>query len=353
MKICQVTTGMIPVRPVGEMGWGDPTKTLERRATEEQLMFESTMNNQPIVFKMRAELPDDPELAASWNKYQDDHGRLPGSNDMTLLTAWAFGKKFWFLPQLTGSCVFSNTFRAVVDRMICELGIQGQGEEYFGNEEFSIKSIAPHMISYGFARQIANMRGSDGLYCEPMIKSFTNIGFVTCSTPKLREVMAKAGANDDDDYPEPKSTSLVRRIQNWEFNEVLRPYADFRLMESTVVRSGDDLERASKARKPAMNCSGYAIKVIGKSADGWNIHGRDPSNSWAHNMSWRGHRVDSKGRVYDILANESWVQRGDPNPERYIYYIPREEAHKMVSNSSNVAMTIGDIDFPKSAPKSA
>ena len=22
MKICQVTTGMIPVRPVGEMGWG-------------------------------------------------------------------------------------------------------------------------------------------------------------------------------------------------------------------------------------------------------------------------------------------------------------------------------------------
>lgn len=338
--------------PLGLMGWGDTKLSHEVNAGMEYLMFRIAEKDNPVAYRERAPRQPLPEMLQKWNDFQLSKGREAGSVDMTLLTEFVFGKKFYWFPQDTGSCVFSNTFRAWVARMCAEIVINGDAEEYFGTDELGYHSVAPHMISYGFARQRANMRSGDGLYCEPLIESFMKDGVVSCATPKLKETMDMAGARRPEDYPEPRDVNIIRRLQNWEFNDRLRPYADFRLLESTLNKSGDDLDRAAKAFKPSMNCSGIAIKIKGKHPDGFTIHTQDTSTSWGHNMSWQGIRVAKNGDVFDILSNESWIQRGSSNPEKYIYHIERSESDRWMKRDSVTSMTIGEIDGPKSSPVS-
>ena len=333
-------------------GWGVPGEEVEDKIKVEELYFDQVVAQNPISYQARPAKEMDPVMLKKWNDFQASKGLEPESVDMTLLTEFVFGKKMWWLPQDTGSCVWSNTFRAVVARMLFEIMLKGDPEEWFGDNEFGVKSIAPHMISYGFARQRANMRGGDGLYCQPMIDSMMKDGFVTCNTPKLKELMDKAGATREDDYPEPRSTSLIRRLQNWEFNDALKPYGDFKLQESSRISSGEDLWEALGAFKPAIQCSGIAIKLAGKDNDGFPIHTRDRSTSLAHNMSWQGRRVSKTGKRYVRLSNESWVQKNasDETANKYIYTIPLEEADTWVRSSSVDCMTIGELDLPDSMP---
>jgi hypothetical protein len=333
-----------------KFGWGDETLSIPARLAVERAYYDIAVEDNPVAYKIRPVKQISPIMLKKWEDFQESKGRQRGSNDLTLLTDFVFGKPYIFFPQDTGSCVWSNTFRGIVDRMLWEIMIKGDPEEWFGNQEFGINSIAPHMISYGFARQRANMKGSDGLYCQPMIESMMKDGFVTCNTPKLIEVMNAAGATQPEDFPEPRSTSLIRKLQNWAFNDVLRPYGDHRLLESVRIKSADDLLQAADESKPAMMCSGIAIKSKGKSPDGFTIHVRNPNDSWAHNMCWGGKRVDKNGNVYVVLSNRSWVQANATTPEAYVYNIPIEEAEKWIGSGNVDCMTLGEIDLPDSAP---
>ena len=334
------------------LGWGLKDHSIDEKVRVEEVYFDEVVAENPIAYQTRPAKEMNPIMLKKWEDFQESKGFSKGSVEMPLLTEFVFGKKMKWFPQDTGSCVWSNTFRAVVARMLFEIILKGDPEEWFGDKEFGVNSIAPHMISYGLARQRANMRGGDGLYCQPMIDSMMKDGFVTCNVPKLKEIMDKNGATRDEDYPEPRSTSLIRKLQNWAFNDELRPYGDFRLLESSRISSGEDLKAALLAFKPAIQCSGIAIKNAGTDPDGFPIHTRNRATSWAHNMSYQGIRVSSSGKEYARLSNESWVQKNatDEQAEKLIYSIPLEEVDGWMRSSSVDCMTIGELDLPDSLP---
>lgn len=196
--------------------------------------------------------------------------------------------------------------------MIFEIGLRGDVEEYFGRNEHGAKSIAPHAVTYGFARQIANMRGGDGLYAGAMAKALSQ-GMVMCSTPKLQELSKAAGADGPTNFPEPRNPALYRKIGDWAWNDSLRPFLGNPVTELPPCPDFDTHKKLSEAGKPIFQCSGIAIKKVGKHKDGFTIHERDPNNSWAHNMGWMGHFYASDGSLWFRLSNLSWLN--DPNPE--------------------------------------
>jgi hypothetical protein len=248
------------------------------------------------------------------------------------------------------NCVWSNTFRRWFERMCVEIALLGEPEEYIGKLQFGPQSIAPFCINYGFARQRANMKGGDGLYCKPMSESLVKDGVVFCSTPKLRELMNAAGATRDTDYPEPQSERLYRRIGDWAWNNDLRPYTACRVLESTPVTSIEQHNRNVEQLKPMFQCSMIAIRRIGQHPDGFAIHARDTNNEWAHNMGWAGVRIASDGQRFHRLCNTSWLQDGSTDVEKYIYNIPEKELEEWYRRGRVDTSSIGDIDGVKSLP---
>lgn len=266
------------------------------------------------------------------------------------------------------NCVWSNTFRVLVMKMIVDVIFKQDPEEYFGTSEYGAMSIAPHAITYGLARQRANMKGADGLYCAPMGDTLTSGegGLLMCSTPKLREVMAAAGANRDIDYPEPRNLALYRRIGDWHFNDALRPYCGHRVTDMAPITNIDDHKKFSEDMRVAFQCSSIAIRARGRHADGFTIHELDPSNSWPHNMGWAGHNIASTGEWFARLVNLSWLQNQSTTPEthiftknwsdeleKYCYNIPFSHLKTWYDRKLVDTLSVGDIDMPDSAPASA
>jgi hypothetical protein len=268
---------------------------------------------------------------------------------MTLLVEWIFGERWVFLPQDIGSCVFSNTFRPWISRMCWEIVLLGDLEKWTGTGQFGINSIAPHCVQYGFAREIANMRGGDGLYCAPMIKSLQR-GIVTCSTPKVKELHDQNGASGDTNYPEPRSAALYRKIGDWAWNTALRPYVQCALRESVEVTNPDQHQIQDAQSKPMIICSGLAFKKIGRHKDGFDIHGIDPANSWSHNMAFEGYRLSSDKNRFTRLHTMSWVRPGE-DPERQCFNLPPEELAKVYRQDVDVA-SLGEIEGMPLAPPS-
>lgn len=331
----------------GPMGWGEDVYSIDQLLATEKRHFAALQDAVPDAFYTRAarELPE--ALRKKWEDFQLAEGREKGSNDLTLLTKFAFGKRYYWLPQDIGSCVWSNTFRPYVWRMIAEICLNGDAEEFFGRDEFSVDSIAPHAITYGFARQIANMRGGDGLYRGPMTEALLKIGVVLCSNPELRKLMDSLGETSAESYPEPRSTRVYKAIGDWKYNDELRPHATCKLLESPVFKSVDEILAAADALKPGFVCSGIAITTKGRSVDGWPIHVQNTRDSWAHNMHLGGSRVDSRGNKYIRVGTESWYRRGD-DPEKYSFNVPVEEVARWFARDMVDCGCIGEIDGLKS-----
>jgi hypothetical protein len=193
------------------------------------------------------------------------------------------------------------------------------------------------------------MRGGDGLYKAPMIKALT-AGVVLCSTPKVKELHTSSGATTDQDYPEPRSLNLYRKIGDWAWNTALKPYVTCSLRESVDVTTVDQHRLQEDQCKPMMICSGIAIKKIGTHKDGFTIHGIDPSNSWSHNMAFNGFRLASNGDRFTRLSNRSWTRPGQ-DPDELVYNIPPEELAKIYRKDVDVA-SIGEIEGIAIAPPS-
>lgn len=337
--------------PIGPMGWVVPdAKTAIEMLDGEKRFFARAVSESPAFYEPRPMKAIAPEILDRWNAFQESKGRFAGSNDFSLLDEFVLGETLTFLPQDIGSCVWSNTFRRWIERAIVEIGFYGQPEEWIGVEEFGINSIAPFCVSYGFAREKANMRGGDGLYCSPMQWSLVNDGIVLCSTPKLRELLAAAGATSERDYPEVRSTSLYRRIGDWAWNDALRPYAGCKLLESPKVTTYEQFLKNEDELKPMFVCSSLAIKIAGQHPDGFTYHTQNTGDSWAHNMGIGGRRVTSKGDVYHRVDNTSWLSPTQANRDAYVYWIAASEVKKWFDKQWIDVGTIGEIDGIQSVP---
>lgn len=336
---------------IGPMGWVVPdAKTIIEMLDKEKRFFNRIVSESTAFYEPRPMRTISPEILTRWNAFQESKGRFAGSNDFSLLDEFVFGETLTWLPQLIGSCVWSNTFRRWIERAIAEIGLYGQGEEWIGSSEFSVASLAPFCVSYGFAREIANMRGGDGLYCSPMQKSLVQDGVVLCSTPILKELMAAAGANRDQDYPEVRSTSLYRKIGDWSWNEKLRPYAGCKLLESPKVTTYDQFCKLEDEFKPCFQCSGLAIKIAGQHPDGFTYHTQNKQDSWAHNMGLGGRRVTSKGDVFHRVDNTSWLYPEESNRDAYVYWIEAKEVKKWFDEGTIDVGAIGEIEGIQSIP---
>lgn len=246
------------------------------------------------------------------------------------------------------NCVFSNSFRPWVAGALYQIALLGQSEEFTGTAHLGPNSIAPFCVSYGFARQRANMRSGDGLYCKPMQESYLKDGIVLCSTPKVRELMQAAGATSNNDYPEPRSERLYRSIGNWAWNNDLRSYTCCRMLDAPIPANMDEFNRNIDAGRPMFQCSMIAVRRVGQHRDGFPIHGMDPSNQWAHNMGIMGRRVASNGDRFVIVCNTSWLQPGG-NPEAYLYNIPEQDFARSWFPKIDIGV-IGDIEGIQSLP---
>lgn len=335
---------------LGKMGWGyDDTIPVSEKLNYEFKVRDKHAEDYPRAYTARAAREPLPEMLAVFEKFQESKGYNAKSRCLFLLPEF-IGKKLVYLPQGIGSCVVSNTLRPWSWRSIAEVIFWGDPEEYLGQDEFGTKShtfFGPS--SYGFARKRANMRGGDGLYCEAIIESMLKDGVVACNTPRLAEILHATGANNETDLPEVQSESLYRAFGDWKYNGDLLPFADFRLLESSVVDSADKAKEAAEQFKPGIQCSGIAIRKIGKHKDGFDICSQDPNNSWAHNMGLGGTAIASDGKEYQIISNLSWCRPGE-DPMKYLYHVPMEEYQRWHQKKLTTSMTIGEIDLPNSSP---
>lgn len=324
---------------VGPKGWGVEHQSLESKLLIEGRHYDRIAEDMPCAFRARParDVSENP-LYKKFLKFMEDRKYFPGSMDLTLLDEFAFGRRYHYLFQDIGSCVASNTFRPATRRHLYEILFLGQAEELHGREEFGPKSIAYYApASYQFARKRANMWGSgDGLYCEPMIESLMKDGLVSCGHPKLLELLGNPASNQ---LPEPiGNPSLYRAIGDGRWHQELIKLPVTRLMESIAVKDIDVHDNALSQGKLIIQCSMIAIKKSGIDEDGFQVHTRDTSNQWAHNMSFQAKRVTSRGNIYYGLSNESWANN-------LIYWIRRDEVATWYRNGLTTSMTLGEFDL--------
>lgn len=317
-------------------GWNPEGLPTEVAIDQERLQFDYLQSDLPMVFRTR-EQPKVPQpIWDAWVQFQKDKGRYEGSADWTLLDEFCFKKKFIWLPQKIGSCVWSNTFRAWVIRATWQVSFFSG--EHLGQDEFGATSIAPYGgFSYGMMRKRGGLRGGDGGFCAPMAESLIKDGILPCQTPQLLDLLRKLGADGQKDFPEPQNNAIYRQFGDWKYIDDLGQYAKHPLLECPQVESADQLWDLMGQCKPAFVCSGIAIKKIGTHKDGFAIHARNPSDSWAHNMCFHGRFVASDGARFFRESNESWG-------EDTIYNVPFEEIKEWFDRKRVSSNAIGQIE---------
>lgn len=298
------------------MGWGLETQPEQEKRYIEATALEKAMSANPAAFTQRDPKYLDPTIKAKWDAFQASKGYDEGSCDLTLIDEFYYGRRFYWLPQKTGSCTISNAFRMHFRRITWELLLKGQLETPLGSTEFGSSSAAFYApLSYGIAREIGGLRNGDGGFCGPTIESLMR-GVLRCNNGKLLELLNKLGADSEKDFPEPQDNSVYRAFQSWKYNSLLEPFLTDPLLESVKVSNVDTLVKNLEDYKPSIMCSMLAVKK-GGSHQGLTYFVADRNNTWAHNMA-PGGKVIWKGRTFILLSNESW----QPN---LIYPMPIEE----------------------------
>lgn len=327
-----------PANPL--FGWNgthdDEQRSLDLLAADMPCFF-----NAPVTPKIH------PSILANWNKFQEDKGRSPGSYDWTLLDEWIHGSPLYWLPQIIGSCVMSNTFRPWVARAMYQIGMLGLPEEYMGRNEFGTNNYSFYgPWSYGMARRRAKMRGGDGLYCAPMLESLMKDGVVMCNTPKLLTILQARGLAGERDFPEPQGNDgakLYRDFGNWKYLDELVPYANQRVLNGSICKSGDELFEALYRGETAFICSGLAIKKDTVHRDGFTIHTENTRDSWSHNTYGGGTMMASDNQEFLRHGNESW------GPQ-HMYNIRRSEVSEWFRRGKVTVALIKSIEGIGSKP---
>jgi len=310
------------------MGWGLETQSEDDKHYLEAVAIERAMAANPAAFVQRDPKYLDPEIKKKWDAFQASKGYDEGSCDLTLVEEFYYGRRFHWLPQATGSCTISNSFRMHFRRYLWELLLKGQLETPLGITEYGSSCAAFYApLSYGIAREIGGLRNGDGGFCGPTIESLM-LGVLRCNNGKLLEVLHQLGADGEKDFPEPRAVAVYRAFQSWKYNSLFKPFLTDPLLESVKVTNTDTLITNLEDYKPSIMCSMLAVKK-GGTHQGLTYFVADRNNTWAHNMANAG-KVVWKGRTFILLSNESWQ-------DNLIYPIPIEEYQ--------------DVIFPKYRPE--
>lgn len=337
---------IVPEDMKNQFGWTDGTVSENEAVLHERRGADRLQSDMPVATRFCQGPAPMPEVASLWEEFQKSKGRGPNSCDWSLLDEFVLKTVLLWLSQIIGSCVVSNSLRGWVLRLMYQIAFLGQPEEYLGRNEFGENNYSFYgPYSYGAARRRANMRGGDGLYCEVMRESFLKDGVLSCSTPKLIEILKKLGAASSKDFPEPQNAKVYRAFGDWQYLDDLSGYADFTLQECPEITTVDGLKAALQECKPTFHCSMIAVKKVGDHKDGFAIHKRDPNDQWAHNMCFHGFFFASDGELFFRFSNESW------GPQ-HIYNVPYAEVDDWFKRRNVTAAAIGMINGPKSAPVS-
>lgn len=321
------------------LGWGEESQTFDERLYIEETAIERAMSAQPSRFQWRDPSALDAVVAARWQAYQEAKGYDAGSCDLTLFGDFVFGRRFHWLPQKTGSCTISNTFRMAYRRQLWEIVARGELEELLGRDEFGPDTVAFYApLSYGIARQIGGLRSGDGGFCGPTIESLM-LGVLDCNNERLSSILRQHGATAQRDYPEPQDNRVYRTFQNWTYNDELKSQLKCPLTESVKVTTVEQLDRACEEYKPVIMCSMLAV-MRGGEYRGLSYFVPNPRDRWAHNMCWGG-KIIWQGRTFYLLSNESW--RDD-----LIYAIPADAVEDIFRRYRPECMTLGAWDMENS-----
>jgi len=322
-------------------GWGPQDQALELKEKHyaEQSLFEKFAESAPHKVMQREPITIPPGIWDKYTKFLDSKGYGKGSVSLIQLDEFCRGRKFNWLPQKTGSCVMSNSFRLWVRRCLFECLVLGQAEELLGTNEFGKDNLSFYApVTYGFGRRRGNMKGGDGSWCSIQYDAFCQDGVVKCNNAKLLSILTKYNAVGEHDFPEPQDNNVYRMFQNWQYLDDLKPEAGLKLME-TVKLTDIATDRANLLQfKGSSMCSSIALKKVGTHKDGFDIYAQDRANRWDHNMSKQGLRIASDGKEFIEVSNESW----GPN---YIYNVPIEEVDRWYKAGMLETQTIGEIDL--------
>lgn len=332
---------VLPENAVDLQGWSVDDSEADALGKED-VMYDKFEADMPVACRTREPVQMNETVLAKWDEFQQSKGRQPGSHDWSLLDEFVHGKPLLWYPQIIGSCVFSNTFRGVVIRMMIQIALHDQAREYLGRNEHGPDNYSPYAPwSYGMARRRANMRGGDGLYCAPMAESMVKDGFLPCSTPALVEFLKGKGLARDKDFPEPQHSGLYREFGRWKYLDDFKQYAGMALVECPRINSAEQLWSMMEQGKPTFVCSGEAIHKVGTHPDGFAIHARNPRDSWAHNMCFHGCFVASDGERFFRESNESWG-------EKHIYNRRYDEVAGSFQRNRLRCAAIGEMLAPPS-----
>jgi hypothetical protein len=329
-----------PTLDWSHLGWGEETEREDSKRYRDATLLEMAMNRRPALFQPQPVREFEPGPMNAFLELHKQKGYEDGSCDLSLIDEFYWGRRFHWLPQDTGSCTISNTFRCWVRRALFETLMRGQLENNLGKQEYGRDTVSFYApLSYGIARQKGNLRRGDGGFCSTTIDSLME-GVLDCNNGRLSEILNNLRADSERDYPEPRSTAVYRNFQNWTYNEELKPFLTSPLVESIKVTSAATLDDQLKQFKPAIMCSMLAVKR-GGDHQGLSYFVADTRNQWAHNMCWCG-RVVWHGRTFFLLSNESW--RDD-----LIYPIPAEHVDEVIfPRYRPEVMTLGEIDLDDS-----
>lgn len=327
-------------------GWTDGTDSEDSAHERENKAIGALSEDMPVAFRHRQAAQFRPKMLELFNAAQKEKGRGEGSCDWTLMDEMVEKKPLLWLPQIIGSCVASNTFRAWVIRMMIQIVMYGKAEDYLGRDEWGPNNYAPYVPwSYGNMRRRGGLRSGDGGFCAPMGETLIKDGVLPCNTPKLLELLSSRGLDGPKDFPEPQGgdgTKLYREFGAWDHLDSLKPYADYPCLEAPQVRSVDQLVELLKEGKPAFVCSMIAIHKVGTHKDGFAIHKQNHGNQWAHNMAFHGFFYASDGEMFIRFSNESWG-------EKHIYNVPYDEVKEWFDRRRVTSMAIGEIQGPAAA----
>lgn len=328
-----------------KFGWTDGTETIDKAILRELRGAERLQDDMPVVFGAREPRKPIPEMLAKWEAFQLSKGRYAGSFDWTILDEFVTGAGLYFLPQIIGSCVESNTNPCLTIREMYQVVLLGDPGEYHGRNEFGPDNYACYgPFSYMVARKRANMWGSgDGLYCEAMAEGLTKDGRVRCNNPKLLEILKANNVAGDRDFPEPQSAAFYRAMGNGKFYNELKGEAGYLVKELSYAKSAQDVLDAFKAGKQCFVCSDEAITKVGEHKDGFAIHARNPRDSWSHNMGLRGSFKASDGEEFIRESNESWGKD-------IVYNRRVDEVDSRIKTGRLTIAIVGEIDMEKSVP---
>lgn len=342
MTLSITPTGIERNPPLGgNGGWGDPTDTVRHRIYKERIEAED--NEDAGVYSAIPELvlargDESPmeKLIRSQMKYDDGW-------DLDFVDRLLYGTAAVLDQNGVGSCVGAGASSAVASKIASELLLEGDAENPFGvsiqQYKSSIESACPCVdYAYGGGKMKRYWNGEkftresslgDGSYCSAQIWAMKTIGVLPCRF-----------VENADKYVFPQTRSIRRHAGNRDqfLNRHLEVGQKFRMLDSTRVRSADDLKEViCNLKQPCMICSGWAFKPDRK-VEGLGYVYR-ASGSWAHNMSLVA-CVQWKSDWYVKVRNQ-WGSNA--HKDGWFFWIPLELFDRWVRDAE--CQAIGELEL--------